>query len=180
MNASKIFIGVMAVFVVNSSYAASYKNLKQWEQCRDKAESSVNQMEVGVAGVEYAISSQCGEPPAQEPSASKGSIGMHPYDVVRSKAWKNKFIRIAKAKYKPFVARLAVASETQLMGDWVVGDGMMPHSGGSDAAAFAINVKTEEVLAIMIEDGSKISAFGFSSNQKVPEYFRTWVKEHKR
>ncbi len=180
MSACKIFVGAMAVFVLNGAYAASYKNLKQWEQCRDKAESSVNQTEVGIAGVEYAIKSRCGEPPAQEPSASKGSVGMHPYDIVRSKAWKNKFIKITKGKYKNFVERLAVASETQRIDGWIVGDGMLPHSGGSEAAAFAINVETEEVLAIMIEDSNKISTFGFSSLQKAPEYFRIWVREHKR
>ena len=178
MKLYKILIcALIAVASPCSAYAAKPKTLHEWEQCRDKAVSSVNQFEVGVAGVEVEIEMKCGEPPAREPSSSTGAVGMHPYDLVRSKAWKNKFVKITKGKYQSLVKRLTVAGETTLEGDWIVGNGLAPHMGGSEEAVFAINAKTGEVFAAMMEDGNKFSQFGFKSWQIAPPYLKTWLKE---
>ena len=156
------------------------KNLKNWQQCRDKAELSVNQREIGVLGVEAEINTKCGNPPAQEPEITTGLIRMHPYDVVRSKAWKNKFIKITKSKYTKFVERFIVASETQLEGEWITGQGLAPHMGGSEEAAFAINSETGETFGVMMENKNQFSMFGFHSPQAAPPFLQEWLTVHKK
>lgn len=168
----------MALFVclLDAAYAAKPRTAKEWEQCRDKAEESVNQMEVGIAGVEYEIKKRCGAPPAKEPSSATGAVGMQPSDVVRSKAWRDKFKAITKARYPAFVERLSVASKTQLEGDWIVGEGIAPHSGGVEEAAMAINAKSGEVLGAMLEDGKKTTRFGADGTwQNAPAFLKDWV-----
>jgi hypothetical protein len=157
------------------------KTIKKWEQCRDKAESSVNQQEVGISGVEYEIKSKCGDPPAKEPGSTTGAVGMHPYDLVRSKTWKSKFVAITKGKYKSFVERLKVSSETNLEGDWITGAGQAPHMGGSEEAALAINAKSGEVYGAMLEDGKTLSGFGFGTSwENAPKFIKEWAADHKQ
>jgi hypothetical protein len=158
---------------------SSIATKQEWERCRDKAESSVNQLDVGVVGVETEIMMKCGAPPPEEPSLVSGSVGMHPYDLVRSKAWKSKFVRIAKDNYSALVDRLVVASETILEGHWIVGEGQAPHSGGIENAAIAINSETGEVYAAIMESGIRFSRFGFSSWQSAPPFLQQWWNRFK-
>ncbi|MEN9353569.1 MAG: hypothetical protein RL318_894 [Fibrobacterota bacterium] len=167
---------VVVIFVCMSSFAKNTKTMKQWEKCRDRAESSVNQMEVGIWGVEAEIKSKCGEPPAQEPSALTGAIGMSPYDLVRSKAWKKKFLALTKSNYSAFVDRLVMSSGIEFDGAWIVGKGFAQHCGGSDEAAFAINSNSGEIFAVMLENGNSITKFGFSSMQSAPPFLQTWLE----
>ena len=171
------FIGVA---VAGSAHATKPKTINEWELCRDKAESSVSELEVGVSGVEAEINDKCGVRPVKEPSTLTGAVGMHPYDLVRSNAWKSRFIKITEENYQQFVDRLEVASETVLEGEWVVGDGIAPHSGGSEEAAFAINAKTGDVFAAIMEDGNKFSKFGFNSWKIAPPYLQKWFASHKQ
>ena len=169
---------MMLIFASVTTVHAKKANVhEKWAQCRDKAESSVKQSEVGIIGVEAEIKIKCGEPPAYEPSLSTGAIGMHPYDLVRSKAWKNKFVKITKEKYKSFIERLEVSSNTTFDGEWIVGEGLAPHMGDSDEAVLAINSKTNEVFAAMMENGNQFSKFGFDSWKNAPTYLQNWFNE---
>lgn len=151
---------------------------KQWEKCLDKAEASVDQNEVGMAGVEAAVKDQCGDPPVKETGTDKG-VGVHPYDLVRSKAWKKKFMALTKDQYQTFIDRLVVGSETTQEGGWVIGEGIAPHLGGSDEAAFAINAATGEVYGAMLED-DKLTGFGFGTDwAKAPDFLQEWAKSRK-
>lgn len=175
-----IICTLIGASVASSAYAKKFETIAEWELCRDKAESSVSQFEVGAAGVEAEIKEKCGEPPAKEPSSLTGIVGMHPYDLVRSNAWKSRFVGITKESYQPFVDRLTVAGETVLEGEWVVGEGLAPHMGGSEEAVFAINTKTGDVFAAMMEDGNKFSKFGFSAWESAPPYLQKWFGSHKQ
>ena len=167
------------IISTSSAYAAKPKTLKAWEQCRDKAEASVDQQEVGIAGIEYEIKTQCGEPPAKEPNGITGIVGVSPYDLVRSKAWKSKFVAITQGKYESFVERLSVTGVTTLEDGWVVGDGLAPHMGGSDEAAIAINIETGEVYAATLEDSKSIYGFGFGSSwENAPKFIKEWAADH--
>ncbi|MBU1361118.1 MAG: hypothetical protein KJ901_20465 [Gammaproteobacteria bacterium] len=170
------------VFVLLTSASASAclaagpPTRAQWEQCVGKAEASVNQMEVGVLGVEAKIKSMCGDPPVP---ATAASAGAQPYDLVRSPPWRPKFVAILKGKYNGFVERLAVGSPSTRDGDLITGSGLMPHRGGTDEAAFAIDTRTGQVFAAMLEDGKKLSSFGVAQGQQVPVFIADWMKEHK-
>ncbi len=183
MKPSRTLLCVLLGCAISTSYAyaAKPKTIKAWEQCRDKAEASVDQQEVGIAGVESAILETCGEPPAKEPNGITGIVGVSPYDLVRSKAWKSKFVAITQGKYESFVERLSVTSVTTLEDGWVVGDGLAPHMGGSDEAALAINIETGEVYAAILEDSKSIYGFGFGSSwENAPKYIKEWAAAHQQ
>ena len=154
-----------------------FKTVEAWDRCRDKAEASVDQREVGVAGVEAAIQQRCGEPPVREPSAATGLVGVHPYDLVRSKAWKAKFKAITKGRYQSLVDRFATAGNTQLEDGWIVAAGLMAHSGGMEEAALAIDPTTNAVYAAIMEDGRKLTGFGFNGWPNAPAFLRQWAEE---
>jgi hypothetical protein len=54
----------------------------------------------------------------------------------------------------------------------------MPHFGGSEESAFAINSKTGETFAIMLTDGEKITWFGATDLTKLPQPLQDWYKNH--
>ena len=171
------FIVPMLPLIVVSSLMAS-SSYEQWEKCRDKASSSVNQSEVGMMGVERHILKKCGPPPVKETGTEEG-VGVLPHDLVRSKAWKPKFMEITKSKYNEFVKRLEVSSPTVLENGWITGDGQAPHSGGFDGAMFAIKASTGQVYGAMLEGGSKIYGFGFGSSwTDAPPSLQKWAHEN--
>jgi hypothetical protein len=180
---TKILLLVLILFglsVTIVSATATPRTVKEWEKCRDKAEASVDFHEQGNAGIESAIQKQCGEPPVNESGTVRG-IGIHPYDLVRSKTWKKKFTNITKKEYEIFTHRLSVAGITRLEEEWLVGEGNAPHSGGDSEAAFAINVASGEVFVAMLEDGNKISGFGFGTSwENAPKFLQTWAKKRKK
>lgn len=177
MNKHKLLtLALLASIFAGNAYAVP-KTIAEWEKCRDSAEESVDFNEVANAGIEAVIITQCGEPPAKEPSKATGIIGMQPYDIVRSKAWKAKFMQITKGDYKKFVERLTVASESEEKGDWITAEGMLPHSGGTESAAIAINIKTGKVYAAMREDSSKLKSYGFDSAKNAPPFLQAWLNK---
>lgn len=167
---------VLTSLVLATAVAAQPKTVKEWEACVASVEATVSQQDVGV-GAEAAVKARCGTRPATEPSSGKGLIGIQPYDLVRSSAWRPKFQSLAKGKYQSLVDRLAVSSATESRDGWVVGAGIAPRSGGSDEAAFAINVQTGEVFAALLEDGNQLVGFGFGSSwNSAPPYLQKWVQ----
>jgi hypothetical protein len=108
------------------------------------------------------------------------SEGAAPYDVVRSKQWRPKFAAITQSKYKAFVDRLVVASPTTREGPYLTGSGLMPHMGGTDEAAFAIDTRTGDVFAAMLEGGRRMSTFGIAAGAPAPPFLVRWVRERRR
>lgn len=171
------FILTIMMIAGTSSTAATKMSPSEYKACAEKAESSVDQMKDGIWAVEAAERAQCGAPPVREVVGGR-LAGMHPYDIVRSKDWMQKFKNITKSEYSKFVERLTVASEAERRGAWIVGAGLAPHSGGVDEAAFAINVQSGAVFGAMMENQSKLFKFGFSSSEDdVPPYLISWLSE---
>ena len=156
------------------------RNIKEWEKCINKVSKKVDIVQVGNFGVEAAIKYQCGDRPVEESASMVSGIGVSPYDLVRSKTWKNRFISITKDKYDDFINRLEMSSGNTISKDgWIFGEGGKPHFFGSDTAAFAINISSGEVFAAILEDGDKITGFGFDSSWgNAPESLQTWKKNH--
>ena len=181
MNYMRLFVYVSAVVAsAGPSFAAPPKTNQEWEACRDKAEASVDQRIVGVLGIEAEIKAKCGAPPVKEPGSLTGAVGVPPYDLVRSKAWKSKFVAIAKGEYKSFVENITVASDTELVNGWVIGQGQAPHMGGEEEAAFAINAKTGEVYAAILHDGNRVAGFGFVNLNDAPSFLKEWISDRKK
>ncbi|MCA6218931.1 hypothetical protein KGA65_20500 [Ideonella sp. B7] len=173
------FILALMMAAGASSAAKTKISPSEYDACAEKAMSSVDQLKDGMWAVEAAVKEQCGSPPVREVVEGR-LVGMHPYDIVRSKDWRQKFKNITKSEYAKFVERLTVASEAEQRGVWVVGAGLAPHSGGVDEAAFAINTQSGEVFGVMMEDQSKLSSFGFgASGESAPPYLASWLKQKK-
>ncbi len=120
----------------------------------------------------------CPDKPEPVIDTHKEEIDVHPYDLVQSTKWKKKFVNITKNKYQAFVDRLTVASNTTLVGDWIVGYGLAPHSGGRDEAAFAIEVTSGNVFGAMLENGDKITEFGLGKSWKqAPDFLKKWASK---
>lgn len=173
----KIVLGTILVAAASGIYAKEMTPV-EWEQCRDKAEASVNTREFGNAGVEVAVKEKCGEPPVAEPSKLTGIIGMYPYDVVRSKAFKNAFMKATQGKYETFVENMSVASPVELQNGWVFGSGIAPHSGGSEEAIFAINAQNGNLYGALLENGEQVTYFGFNKKAAAPTPIKSWLDEH--
>lgn len=171
----KIILGTILVAAAFGVYAKEMTPA-QWEKCRDKAEASVNTREFGNAGVEVAVKEKCGEPPVAEPSKLTGIIGMYPYDVVRSKAFKNAFMQATGSKYEKFVENMNVASPVELQNGWVFGSGIAPHMGGSEEAIFAINLQSGKLYAALLEGDTHLTYFGFKTPADAPEPIKAWFK----
>ena len=149
---------------------------EQWENCRDEAAASVNAVEVGLGGLRREIERRCGEPPAPAAGAASG-LGVRPTELVRSKAWKQKFADVTKGEHQAFVKRLEVASETVFEDGWIVGQGQAPHAGTIDEAALAIDPRTGRVYAAMIVDGKRILGFGFGESwPDAPPPLQRWAR----
>lgn len=169
---------IFAALFISIAMAAKPKTIDEWDACVAVTETSVSQSQVGTAGVEGIVKERCGVRPAINLTSTKGVVGTHPYDLVRSNPWKQKFQTLTKAKYQSLVDRLAVGSGTTTSGDWVVGKGIAPRSGGQDEAVIAINMKTGEVFAAVLEGGSQITGFGFENSWKAaPPYLHQWAEE---
>lgn len=172
-----IFVAsVSLLFVVSPLMASS--SYEQWEKCRGKAASSVKQSEVGTMGVERHILKKCGSPPVKETGTKEG-VDVEPRDLVRSQAWKQKFMEITKSKYKEFVKRFEVSGPTVLENGWIIGAGQAAHSGGFDEAALAIKASTGQVYGAMLEGGTEIYGFGFGPSwTDAPPYLQKWARDN--
>jgi hypothetical protein len=149
---------------------------ERWENCRDKAAASVNAVEVGLGGLRREVERRCGEPPVPAPGAASG-LGVRPTELLRSKAWKQKFADVTKGEHQAFVKRLDVASETVFEDGWIVGQGQAPHAGTIDEAALAIDPRTGRVYAAMMVDGKRILGFGFGESwADAPPSLQRWAR----
>ena len=90
---------------------------------------------------------------------------------------KTKFAALLGASLKDFSHRLEMGALVKRQGDWLVAEGFAPHSGGSDEAAFAINVTTGMVFAIMWVDGQQIRLFGVEDTRMLPPPLLEWYRE---
>ena len=155
----------------------SANEFNRWQACVKRAAASVDQLRVGTAGVDAAIA-PCGERPVIEPDSPVGAV---PYDLIRSKTWGPKFKGVMGDRYESLVARLVVSSNSSREGQWAVASGIMPHSGGSEEAAFAINLQTGQVFSATLEEGKTISGFGFGTSwNDAPPFLHSWARERAR
>lgn len=177
--------------VINTE--AKARNIEEWEKCVDKENTIA--YDKGLCGALWCdnhseIQRHCRDRPIDETASMLMGIGVNPYDLVRSKAWKKKFVSITKEKYQAFVDRLDVNEVTTLQGNWIIGQGMKPHAHGEDEAAFAINTTSGKVFAVMLEDHTDYTAeirditpshitypFGFTNFYDAPPFLKKILKE---
>ncbi len=91
---------------------------------------------------------------------------------------KPRFEKLLGDKLGAFRERLNVSSGITQDGDWIVGEGGMPHLFSIEEAAFAINAETSEIFAIMLTDGKEISYFGATEETSLPAPLQAWYKAH--
>lgn len=106
-----------------------------------------------------------------------GLIGTHPSNVIESAELKAAFVKLLGTSQKDFISRLDVASDTERKGEWMVGSGNAAHAGGTDEAAFAVNLNSGKVFAAMLVSGNNIKTFGADTATKLPPPLLAWYQE---
>ncbi len=91
---------------------------------------------------------------------------------------KPRFEKLLGDKLGAFRERMNVSSGITQDGEWIVGEGGMPHLFSIEEAAFAINTETSEMFAIMLTDGKNINYFGATEVTSLPAPLQTWYKAH--
>ncbi|MBI5626593.1 MAG: hypothetical protein HY935_05255 [Nitrosomonadales bacterium] len=103
-------------------------------------------------------------------------VGKRPESALDEPALKDKFKILLGDRLDAFRERLNVSSGMTQEGDWVVGEGGMPHLLSIEEAAFAINSKTSETFAIMLIEGKEIRYFGTTDVTNLPAPLQSWYK----
>ena len=97
--------------------------------------------------------------------------------MVQAAPWKARFQQLTGKRYQAIKESLAVSSEMQRQGDWLVGSGYDPRGAGASKAVIAVNTKTGKVMAAY-NDSRKTQFFGFNQNSKgVPAKVWQWVSD---
>ena len=86
------------------------------------------------------------------------------------------FEKLLGSSLSDFEARLEVSGTTERNGDWVVGMGNMPHEGGSDNAAYAINIQSGIIYAVM-RVNQKVRVFGVKAVTELPTPLTDWLAQ---
>lgn len=111
------------------------------------------------------------------PSNLLAFVGKHPAVLVGSAEMKERFEILLGTSFKDFLDRLEVASDAQRQGNWLIGIGSAPHLGGSDEAAFGVNVNSGEITATMLVDGKNVRVFGVNNPENLPPPLLAWFRE---
>jgi hypothetical protein len=186
MKNKRILILIAVGFFNLTNTYAKPSNIEEWEKCVDKENTIAYNKHPELCGAsscsnQREIQLHCGNRPLDESVPMFIGVGVNSYDLVRSNAWRKKFVAITKGRYKEFVERLELTSDTISQGNWIVGEGQMPHFGGDEEAAFAISTISGQVFAVMMESVNSehrvISTFGFTNFYEAPPFLQQWIKE---
>ena len=167
---------ISAMVLMGMASWAQAQTPQQWEQCAERVGRSVDSQEVGQVGYELAIKKQCGVRPVSNAGMAQPD-GKSPFDVVQAAPWKARFQQLTGKRYQAIKESLAVSSEMQRQGDWLVGSGYDPRGAGASKAVIAVNTKTGKVMAAY-NDSRKTQFFGLNQNSKgVPAKVWQWVSD---
>lgn len=107
----------------------------------------------------------------------KPFVGKSPIEVMESTEWKSAFVEATRGHYDELHERLVVAGPVEMQGDWLVGEGIMPHGGGFNEAVFAISADTGKVYGAMIMNGEDIAMVGFDVLKDAPTPIANWAND---
>lgn len=105
---------------------------------------------------------------------SPGSIFNEPFLDQQLKA----LLGNDQAEYDHFMANLTVSSGIEEKGGFYFGEGIAPHLGSIEEAAFAIDKSTGKVFIAVLMEGKTIKWGGVKSDSDLPPPLLTWHKEH--
>lgn len=105
-------------------------------------------------------------------------VGGSPEEALEKIDLKEKFKVVLGENLESFRERIGVSSPIRQEGEWLVGEGAMPHLFSIEEAAFAINSKNSEIFAVMLVGGKEIKYFGTDNTFNLPPPLLTWVKDH--
>ncbi|MBC3807630.1 hypothetical protein H8K52_09775 [Undibacterium seohonense] len=105
-------------------------------------------------------------------------LGKNSASALDNEALKGRFKLLLGDNLTGFRERLNVSGDITQEGEWLVGEGGMPHLFSMEEAAFAINSRTGEIFAIMLTEGKNLNWFGTTVVSDLPLPLQTWYKSH--
>lgn len=99
--------------------------------------------------------------------------GVHPWEIVQDPGERRRLLEVMpRGKLFELEERLAVGSEAVLEGGWLVAQGCMAHMCGVEAGAFALEVETGAVQAVLFHEGGAPEVFGAARGALIPALAR--------
>lgn len=115
-----------------------------------------------------------------EPIVAEAQVGSHPYDALNpSTAFGAAIKKQLGEPFERFRERLVVASVVTREDSYIVGAGNLPHAGGIDTAAFAVDVRSGKLTAVWQED-ERLFIFGVTQIEQLPASLKSisWIDSH--
>lgn len=105
-------------------------------------------------------------------------IGKHPTDVFNDASERARFAKIMSAdQMQSVMEHMLLASHVERVGNFVIGGGMMPHTGNDQRAAWALNVRTGQPIVVCIDEEvgkpTRVQTFGGAD---IPACLKAFVK----
>lgn len=112
------------------------------------------------------------EVPAPMPGAGEDVsrwAGAYPYDVLEDPGERRRFLEaMPREKLFELQDRMAVASANELVDGWLIARGCMAHQCNVEAGAFALEVATGRLQAVIFHDGAAPEIFGAATSGLMP------------
>ena len=82
--------------------------------------------------------------------------------------------------FEALVQRIQIAGPLEDTNGFLFGQGIAPHMGGWEEAAFAVTPDGDRVFAGVLTEGKSIDLYGVASSQELPEPLKAWYVERGR
>lgn len=88
-------------------------------------------------------------------------VGRHPYDLMTAPEWAGVFtVLMGGAALQRVQAGIAISTAMEMQGDWLVGQGCMPHACDAVVSAVAVHAGDGRVLVAYWEQGKGAQVWG--------------------
>lgn len=88
-------------------------------------------------------------------------VGRHPYDLMTAPEWAGVFtVLMGGAALQRVQAGIAISSGMEMQGDWLVGQGCMPHACDAVVSAVAVHAGDGRMLVVYWEQGKGAQVWG--------------------
>ena len=112
------------------------------------------------------------------PRSLRSMSGVYTFDAMSHPVLVALLQGVLGDQYKAFLERMSVGSGMRREGDLLIGDACMAHFCGTDNAAFAVDVRTHQIVAGMVSDGKPPVLFGVKKVEHLPDVLQDWYRSN--
>ena len=106
-------------------------------------------------------------------------IGRHPYDLLQHADLTATLKALTKSYYTKFLENIEVAPFIRIEGEYYFGEGIAPHLGGEEEAAFCIDTNSLKISGAILTNGDTIACLGAASKEDLPYPLYNWITRNR-